>query len=71
MALHSNCHFQAPNFLAKYNKAKADGVKFFYFWGHSYEMFEYDPLWEQLEQKIRMITEDPDAEWANVIDVVE
>lgn len=71
MALHSNCHFQDPNFLAKYNKAKADGVKFFYFWGHSYEMFEYDPLWEQLEQKIRMITEDPDAEWANVIDVVE
>ena len=60
---------QSPSL--KYNKAKADGVKFFYFWGHSYEMFEYDPLWEQLEQKIRMITEDPDAEWANVIDVVE
>ena len=51
-------------------EAKKNGCKVFYFWGHSYEMFEYEPLWQQLEDKIRYITEDPDAEWANVIDIV-
>lgn len=71
MALHSNCHFMDANFLNKYQFAKANGHKFFYFWGHSYELFEYEPLWEQFEQKIRMISEDPDAEWANVVDVVQ
>ena len=33
-------------------------------------MYEYDPLWEQLEAKIRYISEDPDAVWADVIDIV-
>ena len=33
-------------------------------------MFEYDKLWEQYEMKIKMISDDPDAEWANVIDIV-
>ena len=53
-----------------YEEAKKNGCKDFYFWGHSYEMFEYEALWQQLEDKIRYITEDPDAEWANVIDIV-
>ena len=70
MALHSNCHFMDRAFISKYNAAKAAGCKFFYFWGHSYEMLEYDKLWEQYELKIKMISEDPDAEWANVIDLV-
>lgn len=69
MALHSNCHFQDSQFWAKYDAAKTTGV--FYFWGHSYENFEYDGLWGQLEEKIQIITEDPDTEWANVIDIVK
>lgn len=68
MTLDSSCHFQACDFMQKYEQAKQTGV--FYFWGHSYEMYEYDPLWEQLEAKIRYISEDPDAVWADVIDIV-
>lgn len=71
MALASNCHYQDGQFLQKYEKAKAAGCRFFYFWGHSYEMYEYDELWDQLEQKIRYISEDPEAEWANVVDIVK
>ena len=68
LALASNCHFMAEDFWVRYNKAKETGV--FYFWGHSYEMFRYDEMWDHFEAKIRYITEDPDTEWANVIDIV-
>lgn len=34
--------------------------------GHS----EYDQLWNQYEQQIKFISEDPDAEWIDVIDIV-
>ena len=68
MALHSNCHFMNRDFYKIYEKAKECGV--FYFWGHSYEMLEYDRHWEQFEMKLQYISEDPDAEWANVVDIV-
>lgn len=70
MTLASNCHYQAGDFWERYERAKQNGCKVFYFWGHSYEMFEYEPLWQQLEDKIRFITEDPETEWADVIDIV-
>ena len=68
MALHPSCHFQANDFYGRYEEAKKTGV--FYFWGHSYEMQEYDELWRQLEMKIQFISEDPDSVWADVIDIV-
>jgi len=68
MALATNCHFQNNDFYRKYEAAKAAGV--FYFWGHSYETLDYEQLWLQLEDKIRYITEDPESEWADVIDIV-
>ena len=68
MALKSSCHFLAGNFWQRYDAAKARGGVF-YFWGHSYEIFEYDPLWDQLEGKLRFIAEDPDAEWIDVVDL--
>lgn len=70
MLLPSNCHFQDNLFYSLYETAKASGVEVFYFWGHSYEMFEYDKLWEQYELKLQYISNDPDAEWANVVDIV-
>lgn len=69
MALHSNCHFMDPNFIQKYENAKQFGV--FYFWGHSYEMYEYEPLWQQFEDKLNYIAQDKDSEWADVIDIVK
>ena len=68
MRLASSCHFHDPAFYAKYEEAKKTGV--FYFWGHTYEMFDYDQLYLQLEDRIRYITEDPESEWADVIDIV-
>ena len=68
MALLPSCHFQANDFYQRYEEAKKTGV--FYFWGHSYEMQEYDELWRQLEMKIQYISEDPDSVWADVIDIV-
>lgn len=68
MALRSSCHFHAGNFWQLYEKAKETGV--FYFWGHSYEMHHYDDFWKQMENTIRFISEDPDAEWVNVVDLV-
>lgn len=68
LALAPNCHFKAPDFWQRYTKAKETGV--FYFWGHSYELFRYEEMWATFEEMIKYITEDPDAEWANVIDIV-
>ena len=69
MALPINSHFMSPTFYQRYERAKKSGI--FYFWGHSYEMIDYDKLYEQFEMKIRYLTEDPDAEWCNVVDVAE
>ncbi len=68
MALHPNCHFLADDFIQRYERAKKTGV--FYFWGHSYEMMDCQGLLHQFELKIKYITEDPDAEWVDVIDLV-
>lgn len=72
MFLKSNCHHMAcgglRQFCHLYEDAKKTGV--FYFWGHSYETMDYDRLWDQLEDKIRYISEDPESEWVNVIDIV-
>lgn len=69
LRLASNCHFQSPDFWRKFDAAKAAGEDF-YFWGHSYEMLDSPGMWGQLEDKIRVLTEDPDVEWADVIDLV-
>ena len=70
MILSSSCHFLANDFYSKFEAAKArNGV--FYFWGHSYEMLDSEGLLKQLEEKIRFITEDPETEWINVVDIVD
>lgn len=68
LAIAANCHFLASDFWERYEKAKATGV--FYFWGHSYEMYRYDEMWRNFEEKIKYISSDPDSEWADVIDIV-
>ena len=68
MALHPNCHFLANDFIQRYERAKQTGA--FYFWGHSYEMMDCQGLLHQFEMKIKYISEDPDAEWVDVIDLV-
>ena len=68
LTLPATCKFNDMRFYSKYENAKSCGA--FYFWGHSYETFDYEPLWRQLEDKIAYISNDPDAEWCDVIDLV-
>lgn len=70
LEFHPNCHFQDHRFYEHYARAKAEnGV--FYFWGHSYEMFDSPGLWRQFEDKIQFIHDDPDAVWVDVVDLME
>lgn len=68
LAISPNCHFKAPDFWERYTKSKEVGV--FYFWGHSYELFQYDAMWDNFEAMVKYISEDPEAEWADVVDIV-
>ena len=69
MQLASNCHFQDPEFWTKFEQARKSGV--FYFWGHSYEMFDDPALLADYEAKLRRLNEDPEVEWINVVDLVD
>ena len=68
LALASSCSFQSSAFWRLFDDAKSTGV--FYFWGHSYEMMDVPQLWERIELKIKTLSEDPDVEWVDVIDLV-
>lgn len=68
MALHTHCHFSAPNFWEKFEAVKAvDGD--FYFWGHSFELMNDDTRWQELDTKIGRLTDDPATEWIDVKDM--
>ena len=68
IALDSNCHFMNRAFWKIFEDAKPTGV--FYFWGHSYEMMDCPQFWERFELMIKTLSEDPDVEWVDVIDLV-
>lgn len=68
MALHPHCHFLAPDFWQRLEKARSSGV--FYFWGHSYEMVT-EAMWAAFEATIVRLGSDPGAEWCDVVDLVE
>lgn len=66
LLLKPHCHFLAPDFWARYEAAKPSGV--FYFWGHSFEMHT-EKMWQEFENKIAHISNDPDAEWDSITKV--
>ena len=68
IALASNCHFMNRNFWKIFEAARPTGV--FYFWGHSYEMMDCPQYWERFDLMIRTLSEDPEVEWVDVIDLV-
>lgn len=63
MAFHPNCHFLAQDFWSRYECARKWGL--FYFWGHSYELVN-ETLWQNFEEKLRRINDDPGAVWGEV-----
>jgi len=68
VALSSNCHFMSRDFWNLFDQAKA-GCGIFYFWGHSYEMFDCGGLWNQYEQRLALLEQDPEVEWIDVRDI--
>ena len=68
IALDPNCHFMNPSFWNIFENAKPSGV--FYFWGHSYEMMDCPQFWQRFELLIKTLSEDPEVEWVDVIDLV-
>lgn len=69
MATPTDCHFAAPHFWSRYEKAKAAGSSVFYFWGHSYEMLT-EADWQAFAHKLDRFNADPDAIWAHLPDVI-
>ena len=68
MALHTHCHFLAPDFWEKCEAVKAiDGD--FYFWGHTFELMNDDARWHELDTTIGRLTDDPATEWIDVRDL--
>lgn len=70
MCLPTSCHWASLNFWDKYEDAKKKGGVF-YFWGHSVELGDDPKLWAWLESIYEKISDDPDAEWINVIDLFD
>lgn len=66
MAFHPCCHFLAPDFWSRYEKARAGGV--FYFWGHSYEIIT-EAMWAAFDETIARIQADPGSRWGDVADL--
>ncbi len=66
--LRPSCHWASPDFWEKYEEAKIKGG-IFYFWGHSVELGDDPQLWEWLGSIYKRISEDPDAEWVDVVDL--
>ena len=68
MAFHPSCHFLAPDFWERYERARERGV--FYFWGHAYEMTT-EAMWRAFEAMIASISADPAARWRGVAELFE
>jgi peptidoglycan/xylan/chitin deacetylase (PgdA/CDA1 family) len=68
MMLCADCHFYNEQFWDLYAQAKASAGGVFYFWGHSYELCT-EAQWADFEAKISRITQDPEAEWAELPDL--
>lgn len=69
MVLRPDCHALAEDFWMRYEQAKATPAGVFYFWGHSYELVTGEQ-WRGFDEKIARIAADPDACWADLVDVV-
>ncbi len=69
MALPASGHWSASNFWERHVEAKKSGGVF-YFWGHSCELGDNPELWAWLESILERISADPEAEWADVVDLL-
>ena len=62
MAAAPSCHFLAPDFWQRFDRARAAGV--FWFWGHSYELVG-DTMWTAFEASLATLCAEPGVQWCD------
>ena len=68
MAATPSCHFLAPDFWQRFDRARPTGV--FWFWGHSYELLD-DAMWTAFEASVARLCAEPGAQWHDPLDLFD
>lgn len=68
MAVAPSCHFLAPDFWQRFERARPSGV--FWFWGHSYELVD-DAMWMAFEASLARLCAEPGVVWCDPTDLFE
>lgn len=66
MAAAPSCHFLAPDFWQRLERARPTGA--FWFWGHSYELVN-EGMWSVFEASLARLCAQPDAQWCDPVDL--
>ncbi len=66
MAVAPSCHFLAPDFWQRFDRARPTGA--FWFWGHSYELVD-DAMWTAFEASVARLCAEPGVQWCDPIDL--
>ena len=68
MAAAASCHFLAPDFWQRLDRARPSGV--FWFWGHSYELVD-EAMWSAFEASLARLCAEPGVQWCDPTDLFE
>lgn len=68
MAAVPTCHFLAPDFWQRFDRARPTGA--FWFWGHSYELVD-EAMWTAFEASLERLCAEPGAQWCDPIDLFD
>ncbi len=66
MAIAPSCHFLAPDFWQRFDRARSSGQ--FWFWGHSYELVD-EAMWTAFEAALARLSAEPGARWCDPCDL--
>ncbi len=68
MAAAPSCHFLAPDFWRRLDRARPTGV--FWFWGHSFELID-EAMWTAFEASLARLCAEPGAHWCDATDLFD
>ena len=68
MAADPSCHFLAPDFWQRLDRALPSGM--FWFWGHSYELVD-EAMWSTFEASVARLCAMPGARWCDPTDLFD
>jgi peptidoglycan-N-acetylglucosamine deacetylase len=68
MAAVPSCHFLAPDFWRRLDRARPAGS--FWFWGHSYELVDA-AMWTAFEASLARLCAEPGARWCDPTELFE